>query len=183
MLSVPVRKPRRKRKQQAGLSMIEAMVAILLLSFGLTALAGFQLRVLADSAGASNKNIAVQLAGDMADRIRANLVAGAASNSPYVANWSAASATAPEPLCAGTSATCTAAQLAANDLWNWKRAVAAALPGGQANVQSNEAVGGLLFVHIAWNEPAVSNPIAPDSNWNCPTGKACMEVVVAVPQP
>ncbi|UVH60090.1 type IV pilus modification protein PilV [Variovorax paradoxus] len=183
MLSVPIRKAHRERKGQAGFSMIEAMVAVLVLSFGLLALAGFQLRVLADSAGASSKNIAVQLAGDMADRIRANLIAGAASDSPYVANWSTASVTAPEPPCTGASATCSAAQLAANDLWNWKRTVAAALPGGQADIQGKATAGGLLFVHIAWDEPAVVNPIAPNSDWDCPSGKACMEVVVAVPQP
>ena len=66
MLSACVRKPGRK---QTGFSMIEAMVAVLVLSFGLLALAGFQLRVLSDSAGASNRNIAVLLAGDMGDRI------------------------------------------------------------------------------------------------------------------
>ncbi|HEX7867867.1 MAG TPA: type IV pilus modification protein PilV [Variovorax sp.] len=182
MLSVPIRELQRKQRQ-AGFSMIEAMVAVLVLSFGLLTLAGFQLRVLADSAGASNQNIAVQLAGDMADRIRTNLVAGAAADSPYVADWSPASADEPESSCAGARASCSAADLAADDLWNWKRTVAGALPGGLADIQSKALAGGLLFVHIAWDEPAVVNPIAPDPGWNCPTGKACLEVIVAVPQP
>jgi type IV pilus assembly protein PilV len=179
VLNVSIRAPRR----QVGFSMIEALVAILVLSFGLLALAGFQLRVLSGSAGASNQNVAVQLAGDMADRIRANPVTGAASSSPYVADWSAASAAEPDPSCAGGRASCSAAQLAAHDLWTWKRRVAGALPGGLANVQSKTAVGGLLFVHIAWDEPAAVDPIAPEPDWNCPTGKACQEAVVAVPQP
>nr|WP_278878608.1 type IV pilus modification protein PilV [Variovorax paradoxus] len=173
----------RAQRGQAGFSMIEALVAILVLSFGLLALAGFQLRVLSDSVGASNQNIAALLAGDMADRIRANPVAGAVSASPYVAGWSAANATAPTPACAGAKARCTAAQLAAHDLWTWKQRVASALPGGVADVQSKKAVGGLLFVHIAWDEPAAVNPIAPDSAWGCPRGKACQEAIVAVPQP
>ncbi|KQX29543.1 type IV pilus modification protein PilV [Variovorax sp. Root434] len=180
MLSVPFRKP---RGSQAGFSLIEAMVAVLVLSFGLLALAGLQLRVLADSAGASNLNMAVQLAGDMADRIRANLVTGATADSPYVADWSPASAAAPERSCAGADASCSAVELAAYDLWNWKRTVASALPGGLADMQGKAAAGGLLFMHIAWDEPAVVNPIAPDPAWSCPTGKACLEVVVAVPQP
>jgi len=183
MLSVSIRAPRKLRRRQAGFSMIEALVAVLVLSFGLLALAGFQLRVLSDSVGANNQNIAVQLAGDMADRIRANPVAGAVSSSPYVADWSAASASQPDPSCAGATASCTAPQLAAHDLWNWKRRVAGALPGGAANVQSRKAAGGLLFVHVAWDEPAAVNPIAPDSAWSCPTGKACQEAIVAVPQP
>ncbi|WP_223262230.1 type IV pilus modification protein PilV [Variovorax beijingensis] len=179
MPSNSIRAPR----GQAGFSMIEALVAILVLSFGLLALAGFQLRVLSDSVGASNQNIAAQLAGDMADRIRANPVTGAASASPYVADWAAADATEPTPSCAGSKASCTAAQLAAHDLWAWKHRVASALPGDVADVQSRKAVGGLLFVHIAWDEPAAVNPIASDSAWNCLAGKACQEAIVAVPQP
>ncbi|KQW57694.1 type IV pilus modification protein PilV [Variovorax sp. Root411] len=170
-------------RKQAGFSMIEALVAILVLSFGLLALAGFQLRVLSDSVGASNQNIAAQLAGDMADRIRANLVTGAATDSPYVADWSAASTTAPDPSCAGSRANCSATELAADDLWNWKRRVASALPGGLANVEGNSTAGGLLFIHIAWNEPAAVDLIAPDPDWSCPSGKACQQVIVAVPQP
>ena len=171
-------------RQQAGFSMIEALVAAVVLSFGLLALAGFQLRVLSDSVGASNKNVAVQLAGDIADRIRANLVAGVAADSPYrVDAWSLAADTAPSPTCAGAAANCTAAQLAAQDMWAWKRAVAQALPGGQGNVVAKADAGGLLFVHVAWDEPAVVNPVPPDAGWACPAGKACQEVIVAVPQP
>jgi type IV pilus assembly protein PilV len=177
MLSIPIREPRRKQRQ-AGFSMIEALVAVLVLSFGLLALAGFQLRVLVDSASASSQSIAVQLAGDIADRIRSNLAAGA---NPYVADWSAAGATEAKS-CTGAGVSCNATELAANDLWKWKRAVADALPGGSANIQGKTTVGGLLFVHIAWSEPAVVNPVAPDPDWDCPSGKACLEVIVAVPQ-
>jgi type IV pilus assembly protein PilV len=180
MLSVT----RASMRQHAGFSMIEALVATVVLSLGLLALAGFQLRVLSDSVGASNKNVAVQLAGDIADRIRANLVAGAATDSPYrVDEWSLAGATAPSPSCAGAAANCSAVQLAAQDMWNWKRAVAEALPGGQGNVVAKSDAGGLLFVHIAWDEPAAVNPVPPDAGWACPAGKACQEVIVAVPQP
>lgn len=170
------------RGAQRGFSIIEAMVAILVLSLGLVALAGFQLRVLSDSVGASHQNVAVRLAGDMADRIRALPVAGAAAGSPYVADWSPAASNEPTPSCATARASCSAAELAAHDLWGWKRAVATSLPGGLANVQGKTAVGGFLFVHIAWDEPAVINPISPDPDWKCPSGKACMEVAVAVPQ-
>lgn len=182
-LSVSIRRRPLQRRGQAGFSMIEALVAVLVLSFGLMALAGFQLRVLADSAGASKKNIAVQLAGDMADRIRSNLVTGPVAGNPYVSDWSLAGADAPKPSCAEADAACSASELAAYDVWSWKRTVAAALPGGVADIQSKATAGGLLFVHIAWNESAVANPIPPESSWNCPADKACMEVAVAVPQP
>jgi type IV pilus assembly protein PilV len=165
---------------QAGFSLLEAMVAILVLSFGLLALAGFQLRTLTDSVGASNQNIAVLLAGSMADRIRANPSTGAASSSPYRVGWNV-SATAPTPSCAGASASCTAAQLAAHDLWDWKRRVANSLPGGQADVQSRKGMGGLLFVHVAWDEPGALYPIPSDPAWDCLDGKSCLEVVVALP--
>ncbi len=168
---------------QRGFSLIEAMVSIIVLAFGLLALAGLQLRVLADSAGASNQNVALQLAGGMADRIRANRVAGAVSDSPYVVDWSLASAGAPTPSCAAATVVCSAEQMAAYDTWIWKRRVADELPGGVADVQSRAQQGGLLFVHVAWDEPAVLNPIAPVAAWGCPDGKACLELVVAVREP
>jgi type IV pilus assembly protein PilV len=171
------------RRTQVGVSMIEAMVAVLVLSFGLLALAGFQLHVLADSASASHQNVAAQLAGDMADRIRANPVPSAVSNSPYVADWTPAGAAEPNKSCMGVRSNCSASELATDDLHRWKRAVANALPGGASDIQKKAAAGGWLFVHIAWDEPAVAHPIPPDSSWNCPAGKACLEVAVAVPQP
>jgi type IV pilus assembly protein PilV len=183
VLSVPTRKPHGQGLGQAGFSMIEVMAAVVVLSFGLLVLAGFQLRVLSESAGASNRSIVVQLAGDIADRIRANRIPGAVADSPYVTDWASARSTGPEPSCTGAGAHCSATQLADYDLWSWKRAVAGALPGGLADIQSKAAAGGLLFVHIAWDEPAVANPIAPDPGWNCPERKACIELVVAAPQP
>lgn len=174
---------RRVGQVQRGFSMIEALVALLVLSLGLLALAGFQVRVLVDSVGASNQNLAMQLAGDMADRIRANPAAAATTPSKYVTDWSAAAASGPKPSCEGARAACNAAELAAHDIWGWKRAVAAALPGGVADVKASATAGGMLFLHVAWDEPAVLDPIAPDPDWQCPTGKACLEVAVAVPQP
>jgi len=76
---------------QRGFSLIEALVSILLLSFGLLALAGLQLRVLSDSSGASSQNIAARLAGEMAERIRANPLQGATAASPYRTGFSPAS--------------------------------------------------------------------------------------------
>ncbi|WP_295983961.1 type IV pilus modification protein PilV [uncultured Variovorax sp.] len=180
---MPAASSRGRHVVQAGFSMIEALVAILLLSLGMLALAGFQIRVLVDSIGASSQNVAARLAGDMADRIKANPVAGAASASPYLTGWSQADSTAPRPSCMGAEANCSAVQLATHDVWSWKRAVAAALPGGVADVRDKATAGGMLFIHVAWDEPSAVNPVPPDSSWNCPTGKTCMEVAVAVPQP
>lgn len=167
---------------QTGFSMIEAMVSIVVLSFGVLALAGLQLRVLVDSGDASHKIIASQLANAVADRIRANPVAGAATANPYVTGWSVAGET-PRTVCASATASCGASELATYDLWAWKSEVAAMLPGGQANVEARTGSGGLLFVHIAWDEPAVTYPIVPPDAWACPPGKACQELTVAVPQP
>jgi type IV pilus assembly protein PilV len=166
---------------QAGFSLIEALVSILVLSFGLLALAGFQLRVLSDSSGASHQNIAAQLASEMAERIRANPVKGATSGSPYKVDFTPAPESEPSPSCADMESACNQTELAAWDLWAWKRRVAAALPGGLGDVQSKDSAGGLLFVHVAWDDPAAIHPIAP--NAGCPEGKSCQEIIVAVPEP
>ena len=176
---------RLRRPAQAGFSMLEALVAILVLSFGVLALAGLQWRVLSESLGAGNRHVAVQLAGDMADRIRANPVLNATSDRrhPYLADGSPAAAQGPEPSCAADGASCNAGQLAAHDLWTWKRAVAAALPGGLASINGQDDAGGLLFLHVAWNEPGLLVPIPPDPSWQCPPGTACLRLIVAVRQP
>ncbi len=177
-----LRPPLQEAPGQAGIALIETLVALLVLSFGLLALAGSQLKVLADSTGASNRNIASQLASDIADRIRLNPPASGAANAYLASDWQAASdAEAPDADCEAVH--CSPAQIAAYDLWAWQQSVDLALPQSEWTIRSRKDAGGLLFVRLAWAEPAVGDPIPPHPDWDCPADKTCTEVVVAVPQP
>ena len=59
-------------KHQSGMSLIEVMVAVLVLAVGLLGLASLQARALVWSDSSHYRSIAADLASDLADRIRAN---------------------------------------------------------------------------------------------------------------
>jgi|GEM_PF-166173 len=61
-------------QNQQGLSLIEVLVAIIVLSIGLLGLAGLQLSSLRNSNSAYLRSQAIVLSGDIIDRMRANIV-------------------------------------------------------------------------------------------------------------
>jgi type IV pilus assembly protein PilV len=126
-----------------GFTLVEVMVALVVLSVGLLGIAGLYVITLRSSGGAIYRMQAVNLANDLADRIRANrranvAYAGAAANNN----------------CYGAAAVnCTAAQMAANDLFVWNAQVAAILPQGTSAV----GVAGAAFpytytINVNWVE-------------------------------
>ncbi|MEQ1667947.1 MAG: type IV pilus modification protein PilV [Sulfuriferula sp.] len=108
------------RKSQSGFSMVEILVSILILSFGLLGLAALQAVAMKNSHSAYYRNQATIMAHEVLDRIRAN--PGAANAN--VASYNIALA-APAP--AG-------AAIANIDLSEWKNHIAASLPVGQGGV-------------------------------------------------
>jgi len=61
-------------KTQQGISLLETMIAVLVLAIGLLGVAGLQTMNLKNSQSAHQRTMAVMLAGSMAERIRANAV-------------------------------------------------------------------------------------------------------------
>jgi len=104
--------------KNTGFTLIEVLIAMLVLAFGLLGLAGLQATSLKNNQSAYNRSQATQLAYDMADRIRSNLAeANKLATSSYVTiNPNAAAAQAD---CKTVSTTCTPADLAQNDLAQW----------------------------------------------------------------
>ena len=107
-----------------GFTLIEAMVALVVLSVGMLGIAGLYVTTLRSSGGAIYRMQAVNLATDMADRIRANRGANLAYN-----------AAAADNNCYGAgSVDCAPAAMAANDLFVWQAQVIATLPSGNGVV-------------------------------------------------
>jgi type IV pilus assembly protein PilV len=79
------------RPRQGGLSMIEVLVAIVIISLGLLGMAGLQASGLRTSQSAFYRAQAAQFANDMAERMRANL--GDARNYALALSASAPSGT------------------------------------------------------------------------------------------
>jgi len=68
----------RKPKRQAGMTLIEVLVAILIFSFGLIGLIGLQARALQFTTGAEDTSRAALLANEIAASITSTAISGAA---------------------------------------------------------------------------------------------------------
>ncbi len=122
--------------RQRGVTLLENMVALLILSVGMLGLAGLQVYSLRGSAGASYRQIAVQQAQDMADRIRANPAAVFPAPGGVVQyNGMTASAAYDNPATVFALitdcrvSTCTPNEMVAFDVTEWQVANNAQLPG------------------------------------------------------
>jgi type IV pilus assembly protein PilV len=112
-----------RRPSSLGFTLVEVLVALVVLSIGLLGLAGLQSRGLQFNQGAVMRTQATQLIYDLSDRMRANIKAF--ETGAYL-GAGAATATC------HTSGGCTPAQMAADDLATWTQAVGRILPLGTA---------------------------------------------------
>jgi type IV pilus assembly protein PilV len=138
------------RALRRGFSLIEMMVALLVLSVGMLGVASLFATSLNSGSSAIARMQAVSLANDLADRIRANPTAGAAYQGA-----------AANKNCVGGAigaVTCIPADMAANDLSVWNQQIAAAWPGGSATgtvlVTGPDAVTNLFTytITVTWKE-------------------------------
>ena len=73
------------KNKNAGFTLIEVLIAMLVLAVGLLGLAGLQATSLRNNQSAYNRSQATQLAYDLADRMRANFTeANKLANSTYI---------------------------------------------------------------------------------------------------
>ncbi len=140
--------------RQQGLSLLEVLISLVVLSVGLLGIAGMQATGLRNNHSAYTKTQASALAVDMADRIRAN--ADAAAN--YVGLDTANTASFPAPTAATcnttTTTNCTPAEMAVYDKYQWSQPIvsgaAPLIPGGQATITQ---VGAIFTITLFWLEP------------------------------
>jgi type IV pilus assembly protein PilV len=114
-------------RNTAGFTMVEVLVALVVLAIGLLGIAALYLNSLQAGRTAIYRTQAVELAADLADRIRMNRTATAAYGTAF------GDAEVAVPACATTGG-CADGELAATDLSNWKAAITAQLPNGQGQV-------------------------------------------------
>ena len=103
--------------RQPGFTLVEVLIAVLVLSLGLLGLAGLQASSLRHNNSAAARGQATFLAYDIIDRMRANRTAalGGAYDSGYGTAPSAGAAD-----CQASGATCSAAAMASYDLNQWR---------------------------------------------------------------
>ncbi len=111
-------------KRQRGLTLIEVLITLTILSVGLMGVAGMQGIAKRSTHQAYQRTLATQLVDGIIERIRANPTAAASYHTGTSTPLGSSSKgnTTPSPDCSG-SAVCNAAQLATYDLWSWEQGI------------------------------------------------------------
>ncbi|MGB7903797.1 MAG: type IV pilus modification protein PilV [Steroidobacteraceae bacterium] len=136
--------------RRRGFVLLETLVALAILSFGLLGGLTMLIAGLRASREAMQRTAAVTLAADLAERIRANRSAGIAYDLP-----SDKEPVAPDSACSATTP-CEATARAAQDLYEWRQRVADALPGAASRVavqQLATAAASVVTIEIRWLVP------------------------------
>lgn len=136
--------------QNHGFSLVEVLVALLVLSIGLLGLAALQTTSLQYNTGSYFRTQATFMAYDIIDRMRANLSAVANSDGNGYDQPASANVTA-STNCDTTS--CTSAQLALYDVKKWYDRAVATLPEA-ANFPPTIQIdsSNLVTITIRWRE-------------------------------
>lgn len=137
----------------SGLSMVEVLVALVVLSVGLLGMAALFITSLHSGSGAISRMQAVNLATDLADRIRAN-------DRQHVSAYSTSPSSAPDCM----TAACSPDDLAAFDRSVWDSQITKLLPGnpsGTVTVNPSTYTPGTpttVTVKVEWTEAGASVP-------------------------
>lgn len=131
------------RHRQRGFTLIEVLIALIIMSVGMLGIAGLYVHSMQAGRTSLFRHNAVILAGDVADRIRANPRAGAVYTGAGANNN-----------CIDGGINCTPAEMAANDILLWTQQAADTLPNGDVSVVFDNAVAPPTYeITISWDEP------------------------------
>ena len=147
MSSTGILRPANVLKRARGFSLIEVLIALIIMSVGMLGIAGLYVHGMQAGRTSMFRHHAVTLAGDVADRIRANPMgraeyAGAGANNN----------------CVGGGINCSAAEMAGNDIDLWLQQAAATLPDGDVDVTYVAGVPAQYTVTVTWSEPGQDDP-------------------------
>lgn len=134
---------------QRGFTLLEVLIAIVVLSIGLLGLAGLQAVGLRNNNSAYMRTIATQQVHDMTDRMRTNLP-GVITNT-----YDAIAGIPADPACIAAAAGCSIANLAVYDAFAWNTMNQNLLPLGTGTV--TRVVGGptgvdRFTISVAWDD-------------------------------
>ena len=177
---------------QSGVTLIEVLVSILLMSFALLGMAALQAESISQQVGATTRANLSSLTSDIADRMRSNLsrapgfdLTVSTPTFAISASWAAQASnlTAANPDCA--TGVCTALQRETYDLTTWRRKVRADMPVGSALISGTVQTG--VDVTIMWFDKNFRNGETPRQTPTCTAAmtagaaQTCCPAVAAAP--
>lgn len=147
-------------RYQNGFSLLEVLIAIVVLSFGLLGLAGLQLVGLANNQSAGTRYTATALAYDITDRMRANMAGVSAGGYNGTAGADNACQAVHYADVHAVPVICTPALLAQDDIYDWQATIAGLLPGGTGSVcldstpstSACDGIGTSYAVSVSWTD-------------------------------
>jgi type IV pilus assembly protein PilV len=157
--------------RQSGTSLLEVLIAVLIMSFGLLALGGLTAASVQYGKMAQFQTLGVQLANDYTDRMRANWSGFSTNSYDKTSVYSSSGTLVTVPTCSIATA-CTPPEIAAIDKAEWVNSLKQRLPGGDAYVLHD--VSNLLAVDvwIMWTEPNLNyggdNSLSTGKTTDCP---------------
>ena len=148
-----------------GMSLIEVLVALLVVALGMMGVASLILQSLRAGYVALTQTQAVNLVSDIEERIRANPNGGSAYHCAMYMGGPVERGCAPDAG-KGAGSNCTASELAEDDLARWQNAVRIALPavGSDACAANVEALGvgaggaEVFRISLGWQPPGAPAP-------------------------
>lgn len=150
-------------RSESGFSLIEVLVAALVLAFGVIGAIGMQLVALRTTQQSAFHSSALHLAADMADRMRANIsrMQAADRDNPYLQIDFAAGQSAPQidTACYDPQG-CDPQQIAQLEIDEWLRRLAEMLPGARARICRDAAPWHTADASFSW-DCAETSPLAP----------------------
>ncbi|HEX8758359.1 MAG TPA: type IV pilus modification protein PilV, partial [Steroidobacteraceae bacterium] len=150
------------RRRSYGFSLIEVLVALIVLSVGLLGIAKMEALALASNGVAGRRALAAIEAASLADSMHVNRTywgsTASGANITVSGNQVATGLpVSPAPDCTkATGAACDAPSLASYDLNQWAIALHSLLPADTATVACNTSTPVECLITISWNEQAVA---------------------------
>jgi type IV pilus assembly protein PilV len=129
---------------QNGFGLVESLVALVVVSVGMIGIAALYGQGLGASRTALFRTQAVNLASDMADRIRLNRIAGVGYDTDGEDN-----------ACGPGGAVCTPAEMAAHDVWEWRTRIGQQLPAGDGEIVFEPGLPPRYTINVSWTEPGL----------------------------
>jgi type IV pilus assembly protein PilV len=144
---------RRPARRHAGFTLVEVLVALVVLAVGLLGIAGLYVEGLRAGRTAVYRSAAVTLASDMADRIRANPGGNYAGNGP---------GTGANNGCVNGAGDCNPNMLAQDDWWRWMRDVGRRLPAGATTTVTVQPLPPVTqyVITVSWPEVGQEAPVS-----------------------
>lgn len=132
-----------KKRRSRGVTLIEVLVTVIVLAFGLLGLAGLQANSLRNNHSAYLRSQATYLASGMFDRMRSNKLEAVGDSTTNNTNYNIAIGNS-TPATSGST-------LTQADVTSWKAMLATSLPAGDGSITCSNATR-ICTVIVQWDD-------------------------------